>query len=627
MKENKHCDETTPGGSSGEEGISGKYSQILIAILPTFLTSILDVYIDMHLTKYYMEDICKYYSDKSCIEASRFGLVNSFIRSLSLITDFFSATLIDSSSLGQQTLLMICAPIYWMSIVGLFLGPSLYRSEMIPTFIWFIICSLLKNMVPLRVLYDTSIVRMCKLWNVKDRSDLFSVKHQASMYGGVLGAFLPSLLRFILSSLTLSENQITRVYIMIGSLLIIGSYVFMSSFFRNSREMNSFKKEKTEEKKSVSWIPALKKCFENRAFVALLCLFSYETLRGLLWNGLYIFYITKVLNLEGANFDFWTGVLNTTGMIFAMIFSPLWQYMASKYGNYNTWLVSYLVQIPIGVFVYLFVDYSSTEPQIWNYLPFFVLLTITGRSSGFLLDSIKTTVFDYDELRTGERREISLEATWSFLPRYIDLISSSVSFGILSYFNTYGLSVEERTSLKSGTYTLMGKHSISVQAALLPSLTSIVCLFLMYRFPINDQKHAEILDLIRKRKEEDNRSKIIDPLTGEEIIIHEESDKNSQKINKKSREEEDYFFTFELDMIKSNTSWYGKWLVEIEIITTISMTILFGIFGYKFIMNVLFGEDIYASLFLWLSSVTFTLSTFFFSRISVAKKLRKQNCF
>ncbi|KAG2370730.1 hypothetical protein C9374_014290, partial [Naegleria lovaniensis] len=168
---------------------SSKFSSILIAVLPTLLTSVMDLYIDMHLTKYYLEDICSDNSNHDqpyslqCISPSRFGLIHSLIRSLSLFTDFFSATIIDSHLPFQQpTLLIVLAPLYWFSICALFMGPSMIHKFsnhenmtrwLFSTDVWYTLCSLMKNMIPLRVLYDSSMMRMCKTWNVKDRADLF----------------------------------------------------------------------------------------------------------------------------------------------------------------------------------------------------------------------------------------------------------------------------------------------------------------------------------------------------------------------------------------------------------------------------------------------------------------------
>nr|CAG4717921.1 unnamed protein product [Naegleria fowleri] len=646
-----------PSESSNYSRYTTKFSYILIAVLPTLLTSIMDLYMDMHLTKYYLEDICKNNaSDEnidhhplSCISPSRFGLIHSLIRSLSLFTDFFSATIIDSHSFRHDTLIMILAPLYWFTSCALFMGPSIMMIH--PLFqnfsftdVWYMLCSLLKNMIPLRVLYDSSMMRMCQTWSVKDRADLFSFKHQASLYGSLLGGFLPTLVTYVLGRPIFPHS-----YVGIGSCMVVLSYVVMAHFLRKSTD-NSFTSEdyssqRNSSQQKVSWIPSLKKCFENRAFLILLYLFTYETLRGLLWNGLYILYLTKVLHLEGSDFDFYSGVMNTAGMVGAMIFTPVWQYIASKYGNYNCWLFSYMLQIPIGVFVYLAIDYSATTSQIYWYLPFFMLLTITGRASGFLLDGIKSTVFDYDELRTGERREASIEATWSVIPRYVDMLSSSISFGILSYFNTYGMSPNEIASLKNGEYTINGRHSISVQAALLPSLTSIFCLLLMYKFPINDQIHSKILAELKKRRENNEKSSmvvVVDPITKEKIrmndhvVVTSQEKNHSESIARESFTQQqptllrtiskDYFFSFEIESMKRN-AFHLRHVVHIEIVLSALLFACCLTFGYHFVQSVLLGRDMFASLFLWLSSLTFTWSGFHLSRIGTARKIIEINSY
>src|SRR5690606_13603380 len=235
----------------------------------------------------------------------------------------------------------------------------------------------------------------------------------------------------------------------------------------------------------------------NKAFVILLLLFIYESLRGLLWNGMFPLFILHVVGLKGEEYTAWMGIFHFSGMVCATLFTPVWTHISKKIGNYKTWIIAYALQIPIGVIVYLLVSPGF----VYTYFILFLVLQCIGRASGFLLDSIKTTAIDYDEFLTGLRRDASLEASWRLIPRYFSLPGNAISYYIVSKWG-YRSEFPQQPSIVV--------NCISVQAALLPSITSLGCLCLMYMFPINDEISLQINNGIEQHRK---GISVIDPIT------------------------------------------------------------------------------------------------------------------
>jgi Na+/melibiose symporter-like transporter len=143
----------------------------------------------------------------------------------------------------------------------------------------------------------------------------------------------------------------------------------------------------------------------------------YESFRGLFWSNLFPVYLTTVMGLKEKNYEFWNAILHSTSVIIGIIFTPFFIKLERNIGTKNTWIFSFLLQIPIGFFVFIFVS----NENIYAYYFFYIILSIFSRSSGFLIDIIKSNVYDYDYLLTGVKRVGIYESIWRFIPRYLSL--------------------------------------------------------------------------------------------------------------------------------------------------------------------------------------------------------------
>lgn len=619
----------------------------IIYCLPQATTNILNAFINAHLTRFFVQDLCAGVGG-ICLSTQRFGTLSSIIGSLGLFLDLFLSSIIDNHSSKfsrahrQQhviPIIAIAAPLFCFSAAIMFNIEYPMRwihnvlflstSPLMTLSVLFTLLSVMRNVAPLGLAYSALGPILTRDCAQSTRNSLFAYKHMLSLIGNMIGAFLPAIIVYLSGdvqqgNISSQHYRWQSSYMFYLSLLCVTSYWVMCIYFYRliptSRLVQPQQPQETHTSGDVDQsnssskytiVPNMKQAFGNRAFTALLLLFVYEAARGILWGGLFPFYLSQVLGLDEMQYEFWGGILNVAGMVLAMIATPVWHQLSVRLGNYRAWLLSYMIQAPVGILLYMCIDVG--QQQIYRYFFFFVVLSITGSASGFLLDSIKANAVDYEELRTEERREASFEACWSLFPRYISLFSNAFSFGIVSYYNRPEF--ENR-----GEFSMESRRVIAILTSLLPSLTSFVCLFLMYRFPVDDEKHRQVLDAMKKLKDGEP---VIDPITNELIKPISSSRASQHDLNVLR-----HFAAFEirwklLGMLNKGRLYrlYSQWQSFIERIIFLFWVSISLACGYSFIMCIVSPtdhSDLQATIYLWLSSVCFTIAFgFHYARVKI----------
>lgn len=504
---------------------------IVVLCLPQFIHSFIGVFFDSHLTRFYLHDICSSHSDRlTCFTPAQLGLLSSVLQSLGLFVDvFISHVIVESGqmlhalnrinkkhrSLGLIVLSM--ALLYALSHAMLF---NTYIINPANLTMWYMFWMFLRNIVPLQSLYGILLQRISLLEMRRGgekaivldqdafRSKLFGIKLQLDLFGGIAGGFVVPLMYYIfgiqLVPLPSAESGTDKISVSYTSfsaaqaVMLLISYALMVRQVFNTAARRAEIRVKNDEIAEVQNVPlpflaSMKQSFRNVAFRNMLALFVFEALRGLLWNGLHPFYFTFVLQLRNsAQFDLWNGIFHTTGTIVASLCVPFWMRLSNRIGVHRCWILTYQMQIVIGGIVH----FAVGKGQVIRYLIFFVLQSAIGRASGFLLDLVKSRVFDYDQMLNHDatqRREASIESLWSLLPRYIGLPASQISLSIMEHWGRYA---QNETDFDNEELI----NTLRVQNCLLPAITSLICLYIMSRFPVNtEEKHRRILDTIAKR--------------------------------------------------------------------------------------------------------------------------------
>lgn len=188
------------------------------------------------------------------------------------------------------------------------------------------------------------------------------------------------------------------------------------------------------------------------------------------------------------------GLLLGVAFISAALFIFLWRYVAVKIGMKNGFMLS------MTIFIITLIPLLFISDVISAFISFFFVgLGLSG--SFMFIDVIIPTVIDYDELKTGVRREggyfginaliIRLSGIFTFLT--ISLVFNSVGWTV---FDPKGTTEQ----------TIFGLRSLMT---IFPIIALIIGIISISRFPIDKQKYHEIKikveELHKQKKEKINK--------------------------------------------------------------------------------------------------------------------------
>lgn len=233
--------------------------------------------------------------------------------------------------------------------------------------------------------------------------------------------------------------------------------------------------------------------FRNHHSRRLLYVFTVQTFAtvslGLL--GAYVFqYVMKVPSELAALF---VGAF-ALSMAAAI---PVWVRVSHRVGKHRawTWTLWALAVGYSGVYFLMRTEVSLTENPL--------LLAIACSYAGMLgavsacgyvvAPSIKADVIDYDELRTGERKEGAYLAAWAFVEKSSGALATALLGAVLD-FAGYVPGAEQSESTRTAIVVLM---------SLVPAAGFVSAAIIFRRFDLDEREHARI------RAELDRRARLL----------------------------------------------------------------------------------------------------------------------
>lgn len=601
---------------------------LVVYCIPSIFTASFFIFEMTHTTKFYLDDLG--------LSPSQFGLVTLFVSSLGLFMNLLVSYVVDylySRYQSYLTLILVCCPLISIAEVALYLPPSSFTGDCTHLALWYLCFTCIKTIAPLNLAYNAlgqKLTSMCVTKQQRDR--VFAMKHWCFLCGCLLGSLMPYTLSLFYKSDGIHEHEHNRVfyarYVIVSQVFIILSTFFMVwrlSVFEKQHAEETNKKHDTLRNRGHHRLPIIvgvKIAFQNRAFLVLLLLFVLEAAKNLLSNNTYPLYKLHVLEFNTTQrYELWTGIATTTSTLVAMISTPVWVRIVGRIGTYRSWVIAAVLQIPVGL-CWFWLIFSYTD--VYTYLVLLGVNSFLQRGPAFLQESIKASAIDYDKLHSGQQREVTLESCWDLFPRYVAMPGSIFSMRILEYFGGYSHQKKEHRPEE----TIRLKYTLSIQNILLPAVLSLINVALMLYYPINDEAHEGIRNGIKAHGE---GREIFDSVSQQHIAppsvlsVAESQQKNT--LN--------HFFTTELMYyVKSRrgNSLYARYVARVErllsVLWFLGCACLFALFSYgtvsiRYWKN---EESPYLSagmntLYLWVSSVLFTLSMFHHLRVEQAKKL------
>ncbi len=222
-----------------------------------------------------------------------------------------------------------------------------------------------------------------------------------------------------------------------------------------------------------------KSVFENRPFMILLVAYTISAIGSNLPATLILYYVEYVLGSSQA--DFFLLLYFMTGILLL----PVWVRLANRFGKKNTWIAA--MAINSGAFLMVF---FLGQGDVWAYG---ALVFVSGIGFGATLalpSAIQADVIDYDELKTGRRREGQYVGLWSIAKKMTAAIGVGVGLAVLG-------AVGYTPNAPQSESVLM---ALRVLYAFVPSICNLLAIVIALYYPISGNVHGRIRDAIGRRQ-------------------------------------------------------------------------------------------------------------------------------
>jgi GPH family glycoside/pentoside/hexuronide:cation symporter len=306
-----------------------------------------------------------------------------------------------------------------------------------------------------------------------ERASLTSIRMVYSVFGYILGAALTTLLAGIFQSTGLNLQQAwSATGAVFGTVAIITTLVTTFSI-----------KERPELAGEPSQLPPIKAVltsFKNKPFIILMVAFILSSFSFTILTALVPYFIQYQLNMPDQVSFVLLAMLVSIGVF--LIPAKLISDRINKGPAYA-----------LGLFIAsLAVMTSFLLPRGETPLIYIVAAVAgMGFSAQWVFPwSMLPDVIEYDEKKTGERREGIYYGLWAFLSKFTGALGIAVSGWALGLFG-YVPNVEQTTRALFG---------IRLFFAIVPAIVLLISLPFLIWYPITRQKHADLVKELEERK-------------------------------------------------------------------------------------------------------------------------------
>ena len=433
--------------------------------------------------------IPKFYTDVIGVNITVMGIFISAVRIFDAITDpllgFFSDRI--RTRFGRRRPYIFTGSIFLaVSILMLFNPPA--ASPVFETYwfaFWIFLLFLFWTVVA--VPYESLGPEITFDYN--ERSKLFGYRDGALIVGTLVAATSPALISWSLGLSGDAAGERSKFF-WISAIYAPLIIVFCGWCVLVIRERPQARREK-----QFSFIDGFRLVAYNRAFLILLLSYTISALGSNLPATLILFYVQYVLLSPHA--DLFLLIYFVTGVLLL----PAWIRLSAHLGKKATWILS------MGVNTGAFVGVFFLGPQhVWIYA---VLVFVSGIGLGATLaipSAMQADVIDYDELRSGQRREGHYVGLWSISKK----LAAALGVGIALY--ALGAS-GYRPNVPQPPEVVL---TLRILYALAPSFCNIIALLIALAYPIDQKTHEKIKQAIAVRMA---GNAVEDPLRPGQMIV------------------------------------------------------------------------------------------------------------
>jgi GPH family glycoside/pentoside/hexuronide:cation symporter len=197
-----------------------------------------------------------------------------------------------------------------------------------------------------------------------------------------------------------------------------------------------------------------------------------------------VYYVCLGNKAEGNSWNFWMGVM---GMVLGLIGIPVFAAVARYLGKRQAmWGV-----LITAVVVFVGTWWLYTPHLVWLQIFASGMIAFTGAGFWLVMGSIGADVMDYDELEGGRRREGSFAACNSWIFKLGMAFGAGISFLILDW-----VGLDQNVLIQTPHTIFM----IRFLLAAIPIVGLIIGMFALARFPLTQEKMAEIRQQLEARR-------------------------------------------------------------------------------------------------------------------------------
>jgi GPH family glycoside/pentoside/hexuronide:cation symporter len=233
--------------------------------------------------------------------------------------------------------------------------------------------------------------------------------------------------------------------------------------------------------------PGIRRALRNRPFRILIISGIVGAIPAAIPALLMPYYVTYVLQPE--NPMAWIGGFLVLYLGSGMFFVPIWMAVAQRLGKLKTFIVGAGDLAFAGCF--------------------YLMTGIVSMAGGFIIPAMNADVIDYDELRTGKRREGQYASFGGLIPKFVSIPGSAIPLAVLAVVG-YVPNVPQSDNVL---------FWIRFMYSLFPIFFYVTGLAIISRYPLSEEIHVKIRAGIAALAKGET---VTDPLTGKSIAPHGE---------------------------------------------------------------------------------------------------------
>jgi GPH family glycoside/pentoside/hexuronide:cation symporter len=322
----------------------------------------------------------------------------------------------------------------------------------------------------------------------RERSSLFGYRSLFIAAGTVVASIFPTVLG---SALGVSDERL--VYAVMAGIYAVLLILLYTGFLIRVPE-----RAQPARVQSNPLIPGVRRSLRNRPFRILLLAGVVSAIPAAIPALLMPYFVGYVL--QPANPGTWVGIYLLIYLGLGLLFVPFWIGVARRVGKLRTLIITSSIGITGSVFYF----FAGAGDMIFAGC-FFSMTGTVSMSGNFLIPAMAADVIDYDQLRTGKRREAQYMAFWAMIPKLVAIPGSSVPLAVLAAVGY----VPNQVQTEEVMFWIRFIYSI------FPATFYLTALLIVSRYPITERVHQEIRRGIAAHAEGEVA---VDPLTRGHIV-------------------------------------------------------------------------------------------------------------